>query len=507
MKVTELIGDVDPRLLLTAEGRREATRFNPLLFAAVYFPHHLKDSNGEMTLCDFHLDMLDWARVWCKPLKKSKAHRDTFIAPRQSGKSTWTFLLLPMWAAAHQHRRFVAAFSDSETQAITHLNTFKTELDVNELLGNDFPDFVAPARASNVGRALMHNRNQIKQANGFIFMAKGADSAALGMKVGEFRPDVLLFDDIEPGESNYSEYEAGKRKETLQSDLFYLNDFAIVGIVGTTTMPNSLIDQMRKVHDLRQGWEGSVDELRESVDQELRWVIDENINVHYWPAILSDDNGDERSLWPERWSLDELNRERHTRQFAKNMMNRPVSLDGGYWEDNDIIIGSDTFGNTLISVDPAVTTGKRSDYTGIAVVSRGESGKVYVRHAEQVKLSSTELKDHIVELIGTYDATLVYVETNQGGDLWKQVFAGIPAKFRSIRQTEKKEIRAAAAHDFYKKGKVVHTGHFPTLEEQMFAFPKVAHDDVLDAVVSAVLYFKKSSGNKVSVKTFKYTEV
>jgi predicted phage terminase large subunit-like protein len=202
-----------------------------------------------------------------------------------------------------------------------------------------------------------------------------------------------------------------------------------------------------------------------------------------------------------------LNDIRHTRDFAMNMMNRPISLDGGYWNEDDIEIDEpDEYGNTIISIDPAVTTKRTSDYTGIAVISRGSDNLLYVRHAEQTRRTSEELKDYVDLLIPQYNAKVVYVETNQGGDLWKQVFGGISAKYRAMRNTEKKEVRAAQAHDFYKKGKVKHTKHFPSLEEQMLAFPRVPHDDVLDAVTSGVLYFNRA-GRKVAAKQINYMEV
>lgn len=496
-------------LLATPAGRRALTEHNPLLFAYVYFPHHLQDADGSMTVCDFHLDLLAYAHTWAKPVGKAREHRAAFIAPRQSGKSTWVFLLLPMWAAAHGHRKFVAAFSDSEQQAMTHLQTFKMELRQNKLLRQDFPDLCEGMKFNASSKEMMNNRNQIMQANGFIFMAKGADSAALGMKLGAQRPDVILFDDIEPGESNYSAYEAKKRRETVQSDLMPLNSWAVVAFVGTTTMPNSLMDQMRKVYALKSDYEGPEELFREAVEPEFRWVLDENIDVHYWPVILTDDDGTESSLWPERWSVDELNEQRHTRAFMKNMMNRPVSEDGGYWDESDIDVDQpEYYRHTILSVDPAVTTAKKSDYTGLAVVSLGSDGLVYVRHAEQVKLASDALKDHVLTLIEKYGAGKIVVETNQGGDLWKQVFDGVPAQFVKIRQREKKEVRASQAADFYKRKQVKHTAHFHVAEEQMLAFPHVTHDDVVDAIVTGVLVFKKYARNgSVAVKQTKYAEV
>lgn len=497
-------------LLKTSEGRRVLTKYDPLLFAAIYFPHHLaSQTDGSMTVCDFHLDLLNFAETWAKPIGRTREHRHCFIAPRGYGKSTWIFLLLPMWAGAHEHRKFTAAFSDSGSQAETHLHTFKMELRDNDLLRADYPEFVTPKKVGESSKEMLNNRNQIMQENGFIFMARGADSNSLGMKLGARRPDVLLFDDIEPTESNYSELEARKRKDTLISGLFALNTFAVVGIVGTTTMPDSLIDQMRKVDAAKADYEGEPELFREILEPEQRWVVDENIQVHYWPAILPDGDS-ERALWPEKETLKEFAPVRHTRDFQKNWMNKPVSLDGGYWDDDDILIDrpeDDVYVRTIISVDPAVTTAKRSDYTGIAVLSQGSNGVIYVRHAEQMKASQELLAERVGQLVENFNASILVVETNQGGDLWKQVFGGLPVKYRGIRAKDKKEVRAGMAVDFYKKGQVKHTAHFHIAEEQMLAFPRVTHDDVVDAIVTGVLTFKKYARTPVGVTTTKYMEV
>lgn len=514
MKLIEVMRkDFKPGWLEDSDFRKAITKNDPLMFAVIYLDHHLFEKDmgqtlADVSLCDFHLDLIAYSKRLTKPISslRPKEMRNTFIAPRQSGKSTWIFTIIPLWLAAHGHKKFIAAFGDSAEMAEKHLYTFKQELRENELLREDYPDLCKPKEEGN--RALLFNANAIQMNNDFIFMAKGADSAALGMKLGAKRPDFLLFDDIEKGESNYGPTEIRKRRETLVSDLFYLNSWAPVAIVGTTTMPNSLIDQMRKVNDQMKKWDGEPEDFRESLDPDLRWILDENINVHYWPVILTDEEGNETSLWPERWSMEELNAMRHTRDFAKNMMNRPVSAEEGLWKEDDITIKKCEveYKHTILSVDPAVTTKKRSDFTGLSVVAVGKDNKIYLRWSEQVKMNSEQMSTHVASLCEKYNVDVIFVEVNQGGDLWRGVFKEVPARYKTIRQREKKELRAERAFGVYQKGLVFHEGRFPSLEEQMLAFPNVAHDDVLDSMTSGVLYFKRPGGKPTALQ-FNYQEV
>jgi predicted phage terminase large subunit-like protein len=490
--ISKHIGDIDPKLFTISEGRVELTKYDPMLFALLYLPHHLKNSSGELTLSEFHWDLAEYGKTWINKATEPKQGRDAFIAPRECGKSTWIFLILPMWAAAHGHIKFVAAFSDAASQAETHLMTFKNELETNEYLKADYPELCAPKLVNSTGRSLASNSWRIVQSNDFIFDANGIDTNSLGKKVFGQRPDLIILDDIEKGEKNYSEYQAGRQMNTVFDDIAPMNIYARMIIVGTTTMPNSMMDQFRK-HS--QGENGP----------ELKWITDQNVDVHYYPAIMTAEDASERSVWPEKWSLEWLQSQRHLRDFAKNYMNHPVNADGNFWMYEDVIIEQmEEYGNTIISIDPAVTKNKVSDYTGIAVLSRGDDDNVYVRDAFQLKVSPSELSERVAALVDIYNPGVIYVETNQGGDLWQDVFKNIPVKYRSIRQHVSKQVRAGKALNFYQQGKVRHTSHFPVLEEQMYSFPKVSHDDVLDAMVSGVLYFLDNKAPKVLVRQLNY---
>ena len=55
MNLEEYLSDINPELLTISEGRIELTKFDPLLFALLYLPHHLKNSNNELTLSNIEV--------------------------------------------------------------------------------------------------------------------------------------------------------------------------------------------------------------------------------------------------------------------------------------------------------------------------------------------------------------------------------------------------------------------------------------------------------------------
>lgn len=473
-----LMSKVDFDLLdKSAEYRRLLTRLDPMLFALVYLPHHLRSITGQVSFCEFHYDLAQLGRQWLRRPTEMSQCRDAVLAPRGAGKSTWAFLILPMWAGAHGHLRFVSAFADTGLQAETHLGTFKRELDDNKLLRADFPDLVTPGRRPG-GVQISDNRGMLYTKSKFIFTARGIDSTSLGLKVGELRPELLLMDDIEPDESNYSAYQKTQRLNTVLDAVFQLNVYARVLMVGTTTMHGSIM------HDV----------VRSSIspDEESAWVEQEKIRVHYHAPIITKADGSEDSMWPEKWSIADLNSIRHTRSFRKNYQNLPDSGDGGYWTEDDFVYGSmPTVTRKILSVDPAVTSKAKSDYTGLAVVGYSPAEKrCQVEGVWQVKLAPKLLRERILSIL-SQDPTikLVYIEVNQGGDTWDEVMDPLPVPIKTVHQSEPKDVRAARVLDYYQHRWVLHTLPHVAYEEQAKAFPKALHDDMVDAVGSGLHFF------------------
>lgn len=510
-RLREILVDLPFR---TPAERREIRRTlaaDPVAFAVIYLSSHIKDHSGRVTFSEVHYE---WARIaegWRGELEP-QGNRHAFIAPRETGKSTWWFLILPLWAAANEIVKFAVAFAHADAQATGHLATFKRELDTNALLRADYPELCEPARKPSSGSTLADRQGMLHTQAGFVFAARGIDSASLGLKVGEQRPDLLILDDVEPDEANYStsatsngtRSRAEKRLGTITDAVFPLNVRARVVMVGTVTMVGSIM------HQLVKSANGKLD------PDEANWIKDEKITAHHHLPIVYDDDGTPRSVWPEKWSLEWLMSFKHTRSYAKNYANDPMGRDGDYWTSDDFTYDTlDTQATRwILQLDPAVTTKGTSDFTGWAIVAykppssrtnpldeladhirRVPPGKpmVEVVASGKVKLVGDALRDFVLKKLVEFERIkAVRVEVNQGGDLWYTVLHDLPVKLLVHTSNESKEVRFAFALDLYQRGHVLHRGKQRDAEEQMVSFPKAKHDDVADAVVCGILYFLRT---------------
>jgi predicted phage terminase large subunit-like protein len=166
-------------------------------------------------------------------------------------------------------------------------------------------------------------------------------------------------------------------------------------------------------------------------------------------------------------------------------------------------------------VDGAVTTKKKSDYTGLAVVGLSVKQKsFFVMEAIEVRQAGQDLRDTVIRLCHEHGVTYILVESNQGGDLWHTVFHDMPVKVATFTQSEKKEVRLRRALGAYQRAgrPVRHIHRLPAYERRMVAYPHTDHDDVLDAVAAAIehlvwilLTALGKSVTKAMVRQFSYT--
>ena len=172
------------------------------------------------------------------------------------------------------------------------------------------------------------------------------------------------------------------------------------------------------------------------------------------------------------------------------------SVEGALWTPENIIHINDAPTNVhkrIISIDPAVSTSKKADLTGIIMASRIKKD-VYIEKDWTRKVSPLKWAEFVIEMYYEHNCDAIIFEGNLAGSLIKDIFNEIEeangVTVTPIRAKKRKQDRATPVAAYYQKGRVFHVGEHPELERQMTTWtPKDAKSpDRIDALVHAVTH-------------------
>jgi phage terminase large subunit-like protein len=158
----------------------------------------------------------------------------------------------------------------------------------------------------------------------------------------------------------------------------------------------------------------------------------------------------------------------------------------------------ETLDRIVVAVDPPATSGEGADECGIIVAGamNGADGAVAYVLADRSAggLSPRDWARRAVAAYHEFAADRIVVETNQGGDMVREVIRGVDASVavRDVRASRGKRLRAEPVAALYEQGRVRHAGRFPALEDQMATYTGAGgtgpakSPDRLDALVWAI---------------------
>ena len=176
--------------------------------------------------------------------------------------------------------------------------------------------------------------------------------------------------------------------------------------------------------------------------------------------------------------------------------------EGSLWTWNCIDSNRRDTGQTLpdftrvvTAVDPAVTSNKNSDETGIVTAARGTDGHYYIIADDSVKAKPMDWAQTAIDAYRLHMADRVVAEVNQGGDMVEATLRQVDktVSYDSVHASRGKVVRAEPISALYQQGLVHHIGLFTQLEAQMMTFTgsnytTKLHDDRVDALVWALSY-------------------
>jgi predicted phage terminase large subunit-like protein len=222
------------------------------------------------------------------------------------------------------------------------------------------------------------------------------------------------------------------------------------------------------------------------------------------PAIMPSGN----PLWPEFWSIDELEALKEELPVAKwnaQYQQKPTGEEGALvkrewwkiWEKDR----PPSCEYVIQSWDTAFTKSERSDFSACTVWGvfyLNEDPKdvnVILLEAYQERLEFPELKEKAFEMYNTWEPDTCIIEAKAAGSplIFELRRMGVPVQEYTPVRGNDKFVRINSVTDLFRSGKVwaPDTRWAHELIEQMAAFPNAAHDDLVDSSTQALIRFRQ----------------
>ena len=178
-----------------------------------------------------------------------------------------------------------------------------------------------------------------------------------------------------------------------------------------------------------------------------------------------------------------------------------VAVEGALWSPDDFRYMAppqhysggelvNDFTRVVVAIDPAATSNKDSDETGIIVAASAPDGRAYILDDQSCRLEPNGWAKRAVAAYDEHKADLIVAEANNGGEMVAEVIRtvrpGINVKL--VHASRGKRTRAEPVSSLYHEDKVRHVRRFPQLESQMCAFDPSSNvsPDRMDALVWAI---------------------
>lgn len=343
--------------------------------------------------------------------------------------------------------------------------------------------------------------------------------------------DVLLFDDIVIDRNAYTELGREEVARGAASFIAIKNASAIVKAVGTLYDPRDIYHQWmvgeEEIYDSETGqlagmekiWSVKMAEVEDSPNR----AGDGNF---LWPRQMHPETG----CW-EGFDIHTLARKRgeyfstgrHAEYYSQyyNDANAEYSkrVDEGTFQyldrrylsaEGGRVIFNNKELRTYAGMDVAWTTGKRSDYTAIGVIGLDSEGYTYILDLVRFQTSQFDAYyNEVINLHKKWHFRQIQVETNAGGKFVEQELKNriringdslaVIGKHSSRNQGTKQERIAAILEPRYANQSVYHfKGGLIGVYEEELILERPPHDDLLDAVCSAIQIAKAPSKQNIT---------
>ena len=504
-------------LPLTGEDglRRKLGAIDMEFFGRAYFPHYFSRPSPE-----FHREL---DAIWqqgvlkgrypltpadTKAISRLPGVRRAVAAPRGHAKSTNLTFKGTMHSTLYGYKHYPIIISDSSEQAEGFLDNIRVEFEENTAILEDFGPLAGSVWRSNV----LVTKTNIK------IEAIGSGKKIRGRKHRNWRPDLIILDDVENDENVRTPEQRKKLKDWFDkavskcgddyTDIIYIGTLLHYDSLLAKTLTNpayrsikyKAVIQFSQADDLWQQWETIFTDLSND-DRESEALA--FFQAHK-EAMLEGT----QVLWEEKLSYYDLMVMRVSEgeaSFNSEEQNEPINPDDclfmeewfDYYNEAEVNFGDPAF-DFFGFIDPSLGKTKRSDFSAIVTLAKHKgSGYMYVvdadierRHPDRI-IADVLAKERWLRASFGHGYRKLGAETNQFQWFLKEELAKASAKaglylpIEEVQQTSDKVMRIQTLQPDVKNKYIKFNRRHKRLLEQLTQFPMGAHDDGPDALEGA----------------------
>ncbi len=490
-------------------------------FGRAYFPHYFSKPSPE-----FHREL---DAIWqqgvlkgrypltaadTKMISRLPGTRRAVAAPRGHAKSTNLTFKGTMHSTLYGYKHYPIIISDSSEQAEGFLDNIRVEFEENTAILEDFGVLAGSVWRSNV----LLTKTNIK------IEAIGSGKKIRGRKHRNWRPDLIILDDVENDENVRTPEQRKKLKDWFDkavskcgddyTDIIYIGTLLHYDSLLAKTLTNpayrsikyKAVIQFSQADDLWQQWETIFTDLSND-DRESEALA-------FFQAHKTAMLEGTQVLWEEKLSYYDLMVMRVSEgeaSFNSEEQNEPINPDDclfmeewfDYYNEAEVNFGDPAF-DFFGFIDPSLGKTKRSDFSAIVTLAKHKgSGYMYVvdadierRHPDRI-IADVLAKERWLRASFGHGYRKLGAETNQFQWFLKEELAKASAKaglylpIEEVQQTSDKVMRVQTLQPDVKNKYIKFNRRHKRLLEQLTQFPMGAHDDGPDALEGARSIAKK----------------
>lgn len=286
----------------------------------------------------------------------------------------------------------------------------------------------------------------------------------------------------------------------MHYDLIILDDVVSKNNINTPEQIAKTIDYFKLlISILDPGGQIVINGTRWSVHDLYGWIMDpENGFLHMFDSCVKEAVNDD---WTEFLMPNILNEEflRNARTtqgeyiFNCQYRNKTLSEENSAFKASDIMRYQSPPSNRVyfMTVDPAVSQSRRSDYSGVLVVGVDVDHRYWVEEALPLKVDPAQLIEVIFEMAAKYQPMMCLVmekfvlETFLRTQLIREMELRdftIPLKEIPTNNRISKEARIRALQPKFERKEIFIKQEHDMLYFQIVNFPQLKHDDLIDGL-------------------------